>query len=260
MQMKSIRTLSALSLVLVMLVSLAPGAMAHGEYRAHDWMKSHDIECIDIVKTVTGTSGDRVTFNVPSMAIKGKEGEVASFSFPTPLDGSYNTTAGMGFISTRNGKTSDVAIRPYVNATLNVAGASAVMSMKGIKVLLKEDDYFIFEFHKLGLYMPDGTGMEYKLEKPVKVIYSKDRKMLVIDAYPELTNSMSGIYTGAKFPADAPPMLVKDIANAEMSGESMWAGHMRPTATATAMPTSTVTPTATPVPTVTPTVTPIPSP
>jgi hypothetical protein len=249
-QMRSVRISLALSLVLVLLLALVPGAMAHSEYRAHDWMKSHEIERIDIVKTVTGTSGNSVTFNVPGTAVKGKEGEVASFTFPTPLDGRYNTTAGMGFISTKNSKTSDIAIRPYANATLNVAGASAVMSMKGIKVLLKEDDYFIFEFHKLGLYLPDGKGMEYKLEKPVKVIYSKDRKMLVIDAYPELADSMSGIYTGATFPANAQPVLIKDIASAEMSGESMHAGHMPPTATAivTPIPSATTTPTEIPAP------------
>lgn len=260
--MKSVRISLALSLVLVLLLALVPGAMAHGEYRAHDWMKSHEIERIDIVKTVTGTSGNSVTFDVPGMAVKGKEGEVASFTFPTPLDGRYNTTAGMGFISTKNSKTSDIAIRPYANATLNVAGASAVMSMKGIKVLLKEDDYFIFEFHKLGLYLPNGKGMEFKLEKPVKVIYSKDRKMLVIDAYPELTDSMSGTYTGATFPASAQPVLIKDIASAEMSGEPMRAGHMLPTATAivTPMPSATATPTEMPTATPTPTEIPPPSP
>lgn len=260
--MKSIRTLMALGLVLMMLVSLVPGAMAHSEYRGHEWMKSHDIECIDIVKTITGTSGDHVTFNVPAMAVKGKEGEVATFTFPTPLEGSYNTSADMGYISTRNAKTSDIAIRPFANATLNVAGASAVMSMRGIKVLLKEDDLFVFEFHKIGMYLPDGKGREYKLEKPIKVIYSKDRKMLVIDAYPGLTGSMSGAFTGATFPSDARPVLVRDIAIAEMSGESMRAGHMRPTAIATPMPTYTVTPTAmptytaTPMPTEMPTATP----
>jgi hypothetical protein len=258
--MRSIRTLLALGMILGLMVSLVPGAMAHGEYRGHDWMRSHNIECIDIVKTITGTSGDHVTFKVPAMAVKGKEGEVASFNFPTPLDGSYNTSADMGYISTRNAKTADIAIRPFANATLNVAGASAVMSMRGIKVLLKEDDLFIFEFHKIGMYMPDGKGMEYKLEKPIKVIYSKDRKMLVIDAYPGLTGSMSGIYTGATFPSDAQPVLIKDIANAEMSGESMHAGHMRPTAIATPVPTYTATPTvmptATPMPTEMPTATP----
>jgi hypothetical protein len=260
--MRSVRISLAVSLVLMLLLALVPGAMAHSEYRGHEWMKSHDIECIDIVKTITGTSGDHMTFKVPAMAVKGKEGKVATFTFPTPLEGSYNTSTDMGYISTRNAKTSDIAIRPFANATLNVAGASAVMSMRGIKVLLKEDDLFVFEFHKIGMYLPDGKGMEYKLEKPVKVIYSKDRKTLVIDAYPGLTSSMSGAFTGATFPADAQPVLVKDIAIAEMSGESMWAGHMRPTATATPMPTYTATPTAmptytaTPMPTAMPTTTP----
>ena len=91
--------------------------------------------------------------------------------------------------------------------------------MKDIHVLLKDKDYFIFKFHKLGIYSPDGTGKEYKLEKPVHAIYLKDRKMLVIDAYPALTSTLKGDITGSTtFPAGTSPVLISDIAKAEMSG------------------------------------------
>ena len=66
-------------MLLALFLSFMPGAVADGGgHRAGDWMKSHEIERIDMVKTVTGQSGDMMTFTVPSMAVKGKEGEVAS--------------------------------------------------------------------------------------------------------------------------------------------------------------------------------------
>jgi hypothetical protein len=222
-------------------------------------MKSHHIERIDMVKTVTGQSGDSVTFDVPSMAIKGKEGEVATITFLTPLKGSYNKSYDMGYISTSGGKSSDIAVRPYDNATLNVSGASAVVTMKGIKTLLKEENYFVCDVSQLGVYMPDGTAKTYKLEKPVKVTYSKDRKMVVVDSYPSLSKEMMRDYTaGATFPSGTPPIKVKDIASAEMSGEVHRIGYTPPTASArpTVMPTATPTATPTVVPTATPTVIP----
>ena len=167
--------------------------------------------------------------------------------------GSYNASYDMGYISTKGMKSADIALRPYKNATLDVSGGSLVVSMKDIHVILKDKDYFIFKFHKLGIYLPDGTGKEYKLEKPVHVIYTKDRKMVVIDAYPALTSTLKGdITSSTTFPAGTSPVLISDIAKAEMSGETTWVGseshtpaHM-PTATPTAQPTAT--PTATPTP------------
>ncbi len=258
MHLKTIRTLLAVCVLLALFLSFLPGAMAHGEgHRAMGWMKSHEIQQIDMVKTVTGQSGDSMTFTVPSIAVKGKEGEVATIKPLTPLMGSYNTSYDMGYISTKGLKSADIALRPYKNATLDVSGGTLVMSMKDIHVLLKDKDYFIFKFHKLGIYLPDGTGKEYMLEKPVHVIYSKDRKMLVIDAYPALSRALkSEVAGGATFPAGTTPVLVSDIAKAEMSEEATWIGaepHMpshMPTATPTVMPTATPTavPTATPTP------------
>lgn len=238
----------AICIVLVMLVAFIPGAMAddagHG---ARGWMKSHEIERIDIVKTVTGQSDNSVMFDVPSMALMGKEGDVASVKFTTPLKGKYNATYDMGYISMMGAKSSDISVRPFDNATLNVAGASVVMTIKDIKVLLKQEDLHVFEFSKLCVYMPDGTGKEYKLDKPAKVIYSKDRKMLVVDAYPSLTNTMKSDYkVGAMFPADAPPIKVKDIASAEMAGEVIRIGYTPPMAKPLPTAVPTATPTATP--------------
>jgi hypothetical protein len=220
-------------------------------------MKSKHIERIDMVKTVTGQSGDSVMFNVPTMAIKGKEGEVATITFMTPLTGSYNKSYDMGYISTREGKSSDIAVRPYDNATLNVAGGSVVVSMKDIKTILKEEDYVICEVGEIGVYMPDGTAKLYKLEKPVKVTYSKDRMMVVIDSYPSLSSEMMRDYkAGMTFPSGTPPIKIKDIASAEMSGKVHRIGYTPPSASARPTATPTAIPTATPTPTVTPTMTP----
>ncbi len=145
MHARTVKSILALAVLFALLVALLPGAMADGgRYHGKEWMKSHHVERIDMVKTVTGQSGDSVTFEIPTMAIKGKEGEVATITFMTPLVGSYNKSYDMGYISTKGGKSSDIAVRPYDNATLNVSGASVVVSMKDIKTLLKEEDYKIF--------------------------------------------------------------------------------------------------------------------
>ena len=85
-----------------------------GKYSAKEWMKSHEIERIDIVKTVDSMGDTGVTFTVPDLSVKGKSGEVATITFVNPLDGNYNTTNDMGFISTAGMKSSDIAIRPII--------------------------------------------------------------------------------------------------------------------------------------------------
>lgn len=236
-------------------MSFMPGSMADGGHRGKAWMRSHEIERIDIVKTVTGVSGDSVMFSVPTMAVMGKKHEVATITFPTPLMGRYNLTNDVGYMSVKGVKSADIAIRPFNNATLNVAGASAVMSMKDIKVLLKKGDLFIFEYSKLGVYLPDGTAKVYKLEKPVKVTYMKDRHILVVDSYSSLTKAMmSDMTSAATFPANAAPVYIKDIISAEMSGDMTRVCYTPPTASA--MPAPTVAPTVTPTPTAVPTASP----
>lgn len=253
-------------IMLVLLTALMPGALSDKGSMERGWSKSgHEIKSIDMVKTVTGMTGDTVSFQVPTVAITGKEGKVATMTFPTPLAGEYNMKYGGGYISMQGARSADIAVRPINNATLNIAGASMVVSMKGIKVLSDDRDSFSFEYRKMGIVLPDGTAKEYYLDKPVKVTYSKDRRMVLIDAYPSIGDITSYAYTNnAKFPDGVPPIGIQEMRNAEMVGRVQTIGTapiLRPAATGT--PTATATPVPTEVPTATPiaspTVTPVPT-
>lgn len=263
---RTLRMLLTAGVMLVLLTALVPGALSDKSYMEKGWSKSgHEIKSVDMVKTVTGMTGDTVSFEVPTVAITGKEGKVATMTFPTPLTGAYNLRYGGGYISMQGARSADIAVRPISNATMNIAGASMVASMKDIKVLSDDRDSFSFEYRKMGLVLPDGTAREYYLDKPVKVTYSKDRRMVLIDAYPSIGDITAYAYTNnARFPGDTAPIGIQEMRNAEMIGRVETIGTapiLRPEATAT--PTATATPVPTEVPTATPivspTVTPVPT-
>jgi len=247
----------------------------------------HDIERIDIVKTFTGMQNNTLLFQVPTVAIQGKEDDgVATITFSSPLRGGYDMAIDAGFMSMRGADTADITMRPMGNATLNLAGASMVTSLMDVKVVNSDRDTLMLEYRKIGLYRPDGQGFFFMLDKPVKAIYMKDRKILMVDAYPSLTLTLGYYLSDAMFPADMPPMKIADIKSAEkMHGMATigtapnprLAGPVptatpvpspmptvtptpEPTATPSPVPTEAPTPSPTPTSTPTPTVTPTPTP
>jgi hypothetical protein len=241
-----------------------------------DGKSMHEIERIDIVKTFTGMQNNTLLFQVPDMAIKGKEhgDKVAIVTFSSPLKGGYDLAMDAGFMSMRGAESATIMIKPESDATLNVAGASMVTTLKDVKVLHKDRDTVMLEYRKIGIYRPDGSGYMFKLDKPVKAVYLKDRKVLMVDAYPSLTYTLGYYPTDAMFPADAPPVKIADIATAERSHGIATIGtapksrmtERVPTATPTPVPTAipspvpTGAPTPTPAPAITPTPTPTPAP
>lgn len=127
--------------------------------------------------------------------------------------------------------------------------------IKDIKVLFKGSGYSVLEVGKIALYLPNGTGKTYVLDKPVKVMYAKDRKVISVDSYPPLSSTLSAAYASRYvFPADIPPVYIKDIAKAERSGEASTIGYTPPVVAP--IPGASVTPTPTPTLTETPTITP----
>jgi hypothetical protein len=239
----------------------------------------HEIERIDIAKTFTGMQNNTLLFQVPAMAIQGKEDGVATVTFSSPLRGGYDMAIDAGFISMQGADTADITVRPASNATLPVAGASMICSLMDVKVLDSDRDSLVLEYHKIGLYRPDGQGFFFLLDKPVKAIYIKDRKILMLDAYPSLTTTLGYYLTDAMFPADTPPVKIADIKSAEKMHGMATIGTApnprlagaapatpmpspAPTVTPTPMPTATPSPvpTGAPTPTPTPTLTPTPTP
>lgn len=276
MQKNHFRTVIAAGVILALMLAILPASgLCDGPGKMCDkdkWDEKgkgmhdckcggmHEIERIDIVKTFTGIQNNTLMFQVPAMAIMGKDDGVASVTFATPLKGGYDLTIDAGFMSLMGADTADIALRPMSNATLNVAGASLVTTLLDVNVLQKDKDMVTMEYRKLGIYRPDGSGFMFKLDKPVKAIYVKDRKMLMVDAYPSLTITLGYYLTDAMFPADAPPVLISDIKKAEWShGIATIGTAPRSRMTEPATPVPSPAPTATPTPTPTATPTPVPT-
>ncbi|WP_424358996.1 hypothetical protein [Methanocella sp. MCL-LM] len=283
---KTLKTLLTIGALLVLFTAMMPGALSDGGY-GKDYSeckdsyckmgssKAHyDIKSVDMVKTVTGVRDNTVFFQVPSVAITTKEGKVSTVTFPTPLTGAFNLRQGMGFLSMGGARSADVAIRPLSTATLNISGSSMVMSMKDIKVITDDKDKFAFEYHKIGLVLPDGTAKVYCLDKPVQVAYSKDRKAAMIDAYPAYGDILAYAYTNMnRFSDTQQPLSIKELRTAETTGRVQSIGTApvlrapptpiptaSPTTTPIATPIVTPTPEVSPTPIVTPIVTPVVSP
>ncbi|HEY3273615.1 MAG TPA: hypothetical protein VGJ92_07640, partial [Methanocella sp.] len=143
MQKKHIRRAIATGVIIALLLAILPasglydmGGKMYGKDMGDKKDKSmHEIERIDIVKTFTGMQNNTLMFQVPTMAVKGKEDKVAVVTFSNPLKGGYDLAIDAGFMSLRGAESADVMVRPLSDATLNVAGASMVTTLKDVKVL-----------------------------------------------------------------------------------------------------------------------------
>lgn len=240
MRIKTLKTIIAVLLTAVMLLAMAPAAYSldmHGAGCSGKWdgghMMGHMIQRVDIPVTISGTSGNSTTYTVNAAAIKGKKSNAAVITFDKPLIGVYNSSNDMGYMSTKSLDGMTIRIDTVKNSTLPVAGASAVMSVQDIKVKCKTRDYTITEFHRVVMHLPDGTVKAYDLEKPVTMIKSKDRKMVVTDANPAYTKAlMDAFQGGSTFPAGTAPMSIQDLISSEASASSMKVGGMTPPAAA----------------------------
>jgi len=222
------------------LAAMAPAAYSDhwGDSEDGGWHHGHMagmVKRVDIPIAVTGTSDNSATFTVQGMAIEGKKGKVMVVTLDQPLTGKYNMTSDMAYISTGNmGKGMggmNIRVDAANNSAIPVAGASAVLGLGGIHTEYMGKDYTIATFGKLSVYLPDGTARMYDLEKPVKVIKSKERKMVIWDAYPAFTKALAdAMKGGATFPADAAPLKLTDYAASVMSGMPQRIGDTKPMA------------------------------
>jgi hypothetical protein len=185
----------------------------------------------DVYMTIAidGRTDNTTSFTVTDMAMKGKMDKAVLIKPGAPLTGTYNTSNDMGYISTASFMPATMIIDAVNNTSIPVAGGSAVMGMHDMKVLAKEKDYKVFQFGMVSFYTPDGNATTYQLERPVKVTYSGDRKMVVIDAYPSYTKAMAeALGAGATFPADAPPVPLNSLMTAKSAVTAQTVGYEKP--------------------------------
>jgi hypothetical protein len=220
---KIIRTCLALIAVVTIMLAMAAPAVANdydkagGKYmgdKGYDgkidrMKKAHPDVYMTIA--VTGMTGDTASFSVANMAMIGKEDTGVLITPSTPLTGTYNTSNDMGYISTAGLMPVTMTIDTMDKTTVPVAGASAIMGMHDMKVLARQKDYKLFQFGKVSFLTSSGNMTTYKLDKPVRVTYSEDRNMVVMDAYPTFTKRMSEALATTPFSSTAPPIPLSSL-------------------------------------------------
>jgi hypothetical protein len=234
MQIKTLKSILAVLLTAAVLLSIAPAAYSmdmHGGKCSARHMMGHGMKSIYIPIMVTGTKDNSTVYTVNSVAFKGMGDKAGVVTFDKPLMGVYNASRDMGFMPTKGLDGMTIRIDTPNNSTLPVAGAAAVMTIKGIWKECKTRDYSISSFDSVVIHLPDGTVKAYNLAKPVTMIKSKDRKFVVTDANPDYTKALSDATRGGNvFAPGTPPMSVQDLINSEAGTSSMKPGSMNPAA------------------------------
>lgn len=211
--------------VIAIMLASVPAAVAAGDYMAGDvkkygettnGMEGNTIKGINLVMSMpdqaqtytpgqmqgrgqAGTGGaasNAHPFSITEMAIEGEDGKAAVFSFDKPLQGVYDMSDDMAYISTANFMSGLVRMGNVDNLTLNTSGSSSIIKMEDVRMLYKGDDYKLMEFDEIYVTTPDGQMKELNLEKPVTMLYSENRKLVVIDAYPTFTQSLAESFQG----------------------------------------------------------------
>jgi hypothetical protein len=209
-------------LVLLLAAALAafivPGALTQGPNhngKGHNgWAPD---EMYHVIK-VTNSSSTMVNFDILATAIKGKDGRVITMTQTTPKSGTYyfaNDTAIIPF-GNRTDKTNKTREKPakgdYNNATIKVAGGSAVVAMKNVTMTGTGKGNFQVQFTGIGVYLPNGTAKTYPISAPAKVMKSPDNSSMMIVGNPSVRAALQGaLMSGATFPATANPVPLKTV-------------------------------------------------
>jgi hypothetical protein len=229
-------SLTAFVLISIVLAMAMP-AWAQGAMTADDqsaWDQSMGgpgkaPEDMYMTIAVDGMIGSTANFAVMNLSMKGADDKAVLIKPGAPLAGTYNTSSDMGYISMANFMPATMTVNTANNTSLPVAEASAVMGLHGMKVLAKEKGYKVFQFDRLSFFMPNGSVLAYKLDRPVRVTSDEDRKLVVIDAYPSFTRRLAeALRTGTTFPAGAPPVPLNSLALAKSAALAEPVGYEKP--------------------------------
>jgi hypothetical protein len=218
-QKQFIKIAIALFIVASLMLAFASAAAAHGMngkggHCEHGKMR--DIDTVYHTIAVTDINDNSMTFSVLNSAIKGKDGNVTNKNFTTPKSIQYyfsNDTIVKPMRNKSGHKHQRPARTDYNSATINPAGASAILVMKNITMVKKENNTSEFQLSGFSAYLPDGTVKSYKFDAPVTVVKSwKDRTTKVTGNTQQQKADMKDALKGiAKFPANAAPLSLKSI-------------------------------------------------
>lgn len=215
MQRRTISILLAICVTASLLLVLAPGALSQGMHHGNNTTKAWNIDETYSAIKVTGTSTTSASYDILNAVIKTKEGKVATMDFAKPISGKFFFANNTAIIDMGN-KTGEKHHKPvmgdYGNATIKVAGASAVVVKKNITVTKHDKNGFEMQFTGISVYLPDGTVKSYTLSKPVTVSGVKGAKTLTVVASPELKADLQdALKGGGTFAANAAPVSLKTI-------------------------------------------------
>ncbi len=244
--------MAALAMVAVVVAAFVVVSAAHDAGHAGDGAASgkmmHGPQAIVLAISAGSVNGENVTFNILGTARVSKDDRVKVTSFDKPLQGMLNTSSGIGKISAANFMPSSSRTDFMNNSSIPVAGATVVVALEDLNMTHHwdgnktchchgncscgcnrtgsgnktchchdnmtrgHDGRRSIEFSKLVVELPDGSAKTYKLDKPVKIVYLKYKKMAIIEASPELASAMTAILqSGQTFPANAAPIPLSKI-------------------------------------------------
>jgi len=214
-QRRTINILLAICLTASLLLVLAPGALSQGMHHGNNTTKAMNIDKMYSAIKVTGMTNSSATYDIMNAEIKTKEGKVLTMDFAKPVSGQYFFSNDTAYITIGN-KTGEKHQKPvmgdYSNATIKVAGASAIMVKKNVTVVKHDKSGFEMQFTGISVYLPDGTVKSYTLSKPVTVTGSKDSKVMKVIGSPELkADIQDALKGGGTFSANAAPVSLKTI-------------------------------------------------
>jgi hypothetical protein len=208
------------ALAILATISLLLGLMASSAVQGQGQKKLETLNPANMdtmyhAYVVTGTSGDSVTLNVLNSVVKNKDGSVLAKDLtpPTPIQYFYaNDTVKLGSKDRMTlGELQGYTKEDYDTATINVAGASAVMAAKHVGASMK-DGNIQFQIPGFSVYLPDGTVKTYKFDTPLTASMAPGSTTMTTTGNPQLKAAIQDIAKeGVKFPANAAPIKIKDI-------------------------------------------------
>jgi hypothetical protein len=204
--------LAAVALLFALTASSAVQGQQSGELKN---VNPANMDTMYHAVVVTDMSSDSLAFNVLNSVVKNKDGSVLTKDLTPPMSVRYfyanDTVVHGGNGQAVSNEFQGYSSTDYDSATINVAGASAVIAGKGFNVSMR-DGGMEFQVASFSAYMPDGTVKSYKLDTPIRATMSQDGKTMTAKGTPQLRAALQEIFSsGAKFPADAAPIKVKDI-------------------------------------------------
>ena len=224
MQKRTIYVVLALLFAALLVYAIAPGAISQGAHPGNKSGKMMNIDESYAAIVVTGVSDQSATYQVLSIGFKTKDNKAGVKNLKKPISAQYFFSNNTVLISgdhmynktgNKTWKHHNHTLVDYKNATINVAGASAVIAKKNVTVLKHDNTSIEIQFTGMSVYLPDGTTKSYTFTTPVKVVFSKKDKKATITGDPafsaDIRDGLKSVSTGKKFPANASPVPLSKI-------------------------------------------------